>query len=365
MSLRRAGPTTLSDVTLTGLATYVQGDIITGAANLRALRCRNGFAGWSYAVRAPDVQRGSHMLEMNTAAGYVEVLDAEFGDYAYFISSIAVIADRAVVVELSDDAVEVAFQWDVHPHTAVALYDQTGSPNYNNVPAVKTSSSCRLQKTLRVQRGEPGYYVGWHSTTPTNEPDVGLVPSRNNDTGWGEREIGIGGGAAVCWSSSGNVARWPAWIDDLDGRWTAAGLAATANKVWWPGIDDPTYLPAAWNPPLSPAGFPAEQANGPFYIADIHHDTVTVPYARLLATRQKLEMGAWQIPFSTAVAWGSPTVHMLNAARSPAGTPYRHMAFIGAIAYAADSSSAFANEPKASIQASMLALATNLRWPST
>lgn len=353
---RRSAPR----VTGTGGVTLPAGTVVTGAA-LRDIVMWGERTRVTYRARTPDVQRGCHMLEVLAGGEWIEAMEADQADWSYFVVSLTSLYDRATVVEASDDAVEVAWQYNAHSftNTPIPYRDWNNGINYSQGavnPNFKTITSTKLIKTIRVQRGEPGYYVGYHSD-PRVGPHGSQIPAQNNETAWGERELGLSGGSAAAWASTGRIARWPAWADDVDGRWTAAGLQATANKVWWPGIDDATYAPynsSAWIS-TQQAGFPAEQATGPFYVCDIHYSK---PVAKILAMRQRFEVGGWKVG-----TYGGIVLHHTNEAHAPTGVPYRHQAFIGGVHYAPDSSSAFANEPRAGIVRTMDELAAGLRWP--
>ncbi len=342
------------------------GDVVTDGAELREIVLGNHLARVTYAARSPDVQRGCHMLQVPIGGAWTDAMEPDMADWSYYAVSVSVVADRATVVEASDEAVEVAFQWDSFDLTSfsgggVIYRDWNAAINYAQSqanPNWKKITSTKLVKTIRVQRGEPGYYVGWHSD-PRIGPLGSQIPALNSETAWGERELGTGGGNAVAWASSGNVARWPAWADDADGRWTAAGLGATANKIWWPGIRDPAYAPytgAAWIA-TQPDGYPAVQAAGPYYVADLHY---SIAAAKFIAMRDAFEIGCWKVGTR-----GGTVLHFTNEIHGPHGAPYRHQAFIGGVPYVADSSNAYANEPTLALQNAIDQRVRALQWPKS
>lgn len=353
-------------VTGTGDAALAQGDVITGSAVRDIVITQGDSTRVVYTARTPDVQRGCHMLQLNINGTWTDTMEADMGDWSYYTITVGSTADRATVVYKSNDAVEVAFQWDAFD---LSSYSGGGVPNRDgtvsaalNYPqssaTVKRITATKLIKTIRVQRGEPGYYVGWHSDPRVGPTGSQIAASLNVDTAWGEREIGLGGGSAVGWSSGRTaVARWPAWADDVDGRWTANGLGSTDNKIYWCGIGDPTYSPynsAGWIA-VQGSGYPNTQSTGPFYVADLHY---SIPVAKVMVSRIARCIGFWKV----GTRGGAVSV-FTNESHSPAGVAYRHQLFIGCKHYTADSSSAYANEPSASIQSWASGLAAGLAWP--
>jgi hypothetical protein len=311
------------------------------------------------------VQRGAHMLQLDVDGTWTDTMEVDMGDWSYFGITVGVAADRATVIESNDDRVRVAFQWDAFDLSSfsgggVSYRDNAQGLNYAQGavnPNWKRIASVVLVKTIMVQRGEPGYYVGWHSTPYVGLPNALQGSADGESTDYGERELGLGGGTAVAWSSSGRIARWPAWADDVDGKWTANGLAATANKIWWPGIKDPRYAPyntAGWIA-VQGDGYPSMQSAGPYYVGDIHYSNGT---AKFLASRIPREIGVWKVGTR-----GGVVLHFSNEDHSPSGIPYQYQAFIGVVAYTADSSSTFANEPSEYIQDQIEALVEALEWP--
>jgi hypothetical protein len=358
-------------VTVTGTngAALAQGDVVTGSAVRDIIITQNNTTRVVYTARTPDVNRGSHMLQVNISGTWTDAMEADQGDWSYFLITPGSIADRATIVFKNADACEVAFQWDAY---SLVSFSGGGQPyrdtrldgaqglNYAQGavnPNWKLITSIKLVKTIRVQRGEPGYYVGWHSNPYIGLPDHLIDSATEETTDYGERELGLGGGAAVNWSSASRTARWPAWGDDVDGKWTAQGLQATSNKVWFPGIKDPRYTPfnsAAWIA-VQGGSFPQMQSTGPYYVGDLHY---SIPVAKILAMRIPREIFVSKIG-----VYGGVISHHNNEDHSPAGVPYRHQVFIGARHYVADSSSAYANEPTQYIQDWASDLAESLEWP--
>lgn len=356
-------------VTVTGTsgATLVTGQTVTGSA-VRDIVIANDLAKVNYVARTPDVQRGAHMLQLPNAAGtFVDAMEIDQADWSYYAITVGATADSATVIEATDDLVRVAFKWTAFSLTSYAgggvpYRDDAQGLNYAQGavnPNWKVITSTVLTKTIAMNRTDPGYFVGWHSS-PRVGPPNSLV-SAAEDTTYGERELGLGGGSAVAWSSSGNTARWPAWADDVDHKWTNAGLSGASNKIWWPGIKDPTYAPynsAAWIS-TQPAGYPATQASGPFYVADLHYDTTGKPFAKILASRIAREIGGWKVG-----TYGGPVSHFNNEDHTGAGVPYEHQVFIGGAYWPANSANAFAAEPSTELRSAMAAIATGLDWPT-
>jgi hypothetical protein len=354
-------------VTVTGTsgATLAQGDVVTGAAVRDIIITQGNSTRVLYTVRTPDTQRGAHMLQLNISGTWTDTMEADEGDWSYYGVSVTATADQATVVYKSNDAVEVAFQWDAFDLSTfsgggVQFRDWTANANLNypeSSAVVRRISATKLIKTIRVQRGEPGYYVGWHSD-PRVGPNNRQLSTLNVDNAWGERELGLGGGSAVGWSSGRSaVARWPAWADDVDGRWTAAGLSGTANKIYWCGQADPTFAPydsAGWISAQG-SGYPNTQTTGPFYVADIHY---SIAVAKIMVSRIARCVGFWKVGTR-----GAAVSVYTNEDHSASGVPYQHQWFIGVRSYTADSSSAYANEPSASLQSWASSLASSLDWP--
>lgn len=351
-------------VTGTGGAALAEGDTIT--TGIRDIVISQGnLTRVVYTARDPDVQRGCHMLQLNIDGTWTDTMEADQADWSYFGVSITATADRAKVVHKSDDAVEVAFIWDEFDLSSysgggIIYRDWAQAINYaqgQSNPNWKLIDTIKLTKTIRVQRGEPGYYVGWHSFPYVGLPQDVIPNETSEDTAYGERELGLGGGSAVAWSSNGRTARWPAWADDEDGRWTAQGLGATTNKIWWAGIKDPHYAPYTGSDWIAVQGgtYPDMQATGPYYVADIHN---SIPVAKIMVSRIPREIGGWKVG-----TYGGIVSHFCNEDVDDSGVIYRHQIFIGCKGYTADSSSAYANEPSASIQTWASGLAASLAWP--
>lgn len=355
-------------VTGTGGSSLSQGDVVTGSAVRDIVITQGNSTRVIYGARTPDAQLGSHMLQINIDGTWTATMEPDMGDWSYFTVSILVAASRATVVHKSDDAVEVAFQWDSFDMSSysgggIPYLDPAGGLTYpQSSSTYKVIASTRLIKTIRVQRGEPGYYVGWHSSPLVGPHGDDIAAPANplfqSSTAWGERELGTGGGNAVAWSSAGRTARWPAWADDVDGKWTAQSLQATDNKIWWSGIRKPSYAPytsAAWIA-VQGSGYDADpQSAGPYYVADLHY---SIPVAKIMVIRDSYEIGCWKVGTR-----GGTVLHFANETHSAHGVPYRHQAFIGCKHYAADSSGSYANEPSASIQTWASGLAAGLNWP--
>jgi hypothetical protein len=346
-----AAPVTLTG---TGGVALVEGDEVTGSA-VRDIILQNALAKVTYEAKTPDEQRGAHTLYISDGnGGWQDTMEFNMGDGGYFCISVGVIADRVRVFQATDDIVTLACQWDAFdlssfPGGGVSVIsDVTGSATGARYTSV------RLTKLVTMVRGKPGYFVGWHSTPRISPPDTKLPTPWGNLNGWAEREFRNGDGAACAWSSNTAVdpVRYPAWQSDP--RWVAAGLSAVANKLWRAGILDPGYSPytdAAWVS-VQPN---RAQAAGPYYVADIHY---SFPVARIMAFPEPFE-----VIYNLVGVHGGALLHFANEAHTDADIPRAHQAFIGAMLYVPDRSSAHANEPSSGVQATLHALALSLEWP--
>lgn len=344
-----------------------EGTTVTGAENLRGMYLTNGRIKVTYEAKTPDSEMAAHTLYVfNELGDAVKVMTSQYGDWSYYVVGFSRPADSAVVRLVSDDAIEVDFQWDnwdVSSYNSGGPYLLTpaGQLVYpeNSSTARKIATITRLVKTLRLERGAMGYFIGWHADPRCSVSNASL-PTLNYYEGFGERELGTGGETCVAFSSAGNISRHPAW--GAKAEWTAAG--SPSNRKAWMGIDDPFESP--WNTAsyiaTQHAGFPHDQTTGPWWVGDIWSQSDTVPYVKYICLRTRFEIGVWQFG---ATGKGNIVCHYVNEPHSDAGIPYRHQVYIGALYYVADSSSAYINEPSSQLQTDIAALASALVWPES
>lgn len=342
---------------------YSAGDVVTGA-DLRELYLSNGFVKVAYDVPSnPAEQTLAHFLYLDDGAGgWSRAVGAQYGDWSYYLITGTVPFDRATVIESSDDAVEIEFQVDAYA-VGAGVYErrEDGSLVYPaSSPTPRQFSTVVLTKPIRVQRDEVGYYVGWHSH-PRVGPGDRYIPAHNHYTDYGERELGFPNNA-VAFSSASVTTRHPAFGQTA--AWTAveASLGVLANHAAWMGVCDPTgaVSPTYYADPLyiaaQPAGFPATQSAGPYWVAGIDN---AIDVARVICLREPLEIGVWQFGSQSGIV----VLHFTNEMHSPAGIPFRHQAWIGAVAHTPDRSAGYANEPTTALRNRMAAIAGSLNWP--
>lgn len=376
--ITRAEPCTITGEDGAALA---EGDIVTGEDAVRAVAIENGLARVTYEL-PEGAEPAAHHLFIAHEGEWLRCLRPGYGDWSFWVTPISVAADRAVVIEANEDAVEVSFEW------AAKSLDNAGygfpgglnSRDYarnliypSGSATPRQIATVHLRKVLRMERGVRGYWRSWRSD-PNIVPQITAAgQAANNEKDLGERELGIGGGAAVVWASTGNIAYFPAWLEQRDWSAVVAALPSFDNFAFWPGIDDATYPP--WNHAtviaMQPPGCPAEQAEGPFYVADIPkanyggHPNI----CRYMVAKNPQEIGTW----CYAGQLGETTNHLTNPWTERDGRLTRFPNFLGAEYYEPDDTAAakagytgdvdYANEPSASIQSKIDLLATYLRWP--
>lgn len=372
-------------ITGTGGAALSTGDTVTGTTAIRAVAIENGLVKVTLEAGGAG-QLGACHLYLNdghTSDGHEDswrrCFNATYGDWTYYVTSVTTNPDRVRVIEATDDAVEISIEWDAHslgtpglvqrtPQNVVA-YDDGGNPRY--------WTAVLLRKVIRVERGKPGYFIAFRSVPETTlEIDDGVGDAWNNDKDRGERECGTGSGSAVVWSSAGVTAYFPAWRTQRD--WSAVLVAVPTfdNYACFMGIDDPTYAP--WNDAtviaMMPNGYPAEQATGPYYVADIPiADAGTDDNIfRIIVQKNPNEIGSWCYDGDQS---GALVNHLTNSWIESNGMRTRFPVFIGADDCTPDSTAvsksgytgtvAFGNEPSAVTQARALAIATAVTedWP--
>lgn len=369
-------------ITGAGGVALVAGDVLTTAAAKRALVIANGLAKFTYELPLPGSNPAAGHLYLNSghiSEGHEDVwltcFDPSFGDYAYFVTT-PLIADRIRVVEASDDAVEVTFEWDAHSLGSPGLVevDPANYPNYNDAAALQYVTTVFLQKVVRMERGKPGYFLAYRSR-PEVVPEITGLGALNNDVERGERECGTGGGTAVVWSSAGRIAYFGAWRDQRDWSAVLTAFPSFNNFAWWAGIDDPTH--SVWADAtviaMQPEGYPHEQTSGYLYVADIPVAAAGCDnnVYRIVVQKNPLQIGCW----GYAGQYGVVVNHLTNAWVERDGRRTRFPVFLGAGHHTPDPTAvakagytgnvAYGNEPTANVQAKALALATAVTedWP--
>lgn len=344
-------------VSTTNGARLDKGSVVTGSDRVNTI-LYNGIVKYTYGELASSGGGGQvgWLYRWNTSTStYDRAFSANDGDWSWWVTPNTNLCDRITVVQCTTDEVELAYEWDNWRYDSGYLGGALGVPyrDWSNTlnyaegavnPNYKLIASGRVVKTVVMKRGREGVFVGWHSD-PRVGPLDSQIPTRNNETSWGERELGTGGFNVVVFSSAGVEAHHPDWGSDA--RWGA--LYPTARHVWL-GIDDANYPPydAANYVALQPAGFPAEQETGPWWVGDLHSmNATTFPWCRYIVLRQRMETVSTQF---SSTANGNSFVHFVNEPHDAANVPYRTVVFLGAFPYVSPSLSA---EPTAALKAAV------------
>lgn len=391
---------TAPNASLTGLGgvAHKTGDVVTGEAALRALVLDNGIARYTY--ERPTVTTNP-LLQAEPAAGHLYVKANEawlrcstlyYGDWSFFAAPITTTCDRVEVVMATEDAVEVAFVWSDHRldvaylgGNGVLWRDSANVPFYDQwngtTQPFRWLKGIKLTKSVRLERGRAGAFIGWHS-----DPHVGPPPKRltigaidNQDQAWAERELGFAG-SAVLWSSASaaHVGHFPAWSLQR-AVWATAEAqngSAYTERHWWSGIHDPLYGAMA-TPAFAQtqcAGFPNVQTVGPWYVAGIPgSDTDVGAVCRYTVHQNPIESGGWQ--FMPTPGRASSVAHTCNNWPGPDGRVRRFQIFNGAFPYIADATAVtragytgtveYGNEPTASLRSRVGDIAAALTWPTS
>lgn len=361
------------------------GDVVTGNTAIRAVSMANGLVKITLEAGGAG-QLGACHLYLNdghTADGHGDnwrrCFNATYGDWSYYVTSITTNPDRVRVIEATDDAAELSIEWDAHSLGSPGLVQRT-SQNvvaYDSGGGLRYWTAVLLRKVVRLERGKPGYFLAYRSV-PDPTVDIDSVGDAwNNDKDRGEREFGTGSGTAVAWASNGKVAYFPAWRTQRDWSAVTAAIPTFDNFAWWPGIDDADYSP--WNDAtvvaMQPAGFPAEQATGPWYVADIPTADAGTDdnIFRIVVQKNPNEIGVWCYAGQEG---GSLVNHITTSWVEANGARTRFQVFIGADDCAPDATAvvksgytgtvAYGNEPSSVTQTRALAIATAVweDWPT-
>lgn len=379
---------TIARVQATGLngALLSTGDIITGESNLRAISVTNGLVKVTY--ERPDALLSEYPachLYLLRDGEWLRCVTEQYGDWSFFVNPISATCDRAVVVEATDEAVEISFEWTAHDLDTGYLStpglnerNPSGALNYfDGSPTPHRITESYTRKVVRIQRGIRGYWLAWRSKPEMTPEITAHSQGLNNDKDHaGEREFGTGNGSAVAWASTGKIAYFPAWRSQRDWSAVTTALPTFDNFAWWPGIDDPPYSP--WSHAtviaMQPAGYPAHQTTGPWYIADIPVSNYggNANICRYLVMKNPHESGSW----CYAGQSGTVLTHLANNWIESDGRRTRFSCFLGAEYHVPDATAVaksgytgnvdFGNEPSATIQATIAARVATVvgAWPT-
>jgi hypothetical protein len=346
-----------------------EGDVITGS-DVNDVYVQNGIAKYE---PAPASGPEGHLYCWDAAA-YTQALDSGRGDGAFFATPNANRPDSIAVVKASRNEAVVAAVWDAwNLNTGylgtpgVGSRDAvTGALNYPVSSATpKYTTAVKVAKVAVMRRGRDGVYLGFHSD-PLVGPGGTLIPTQNNWTDYGEREFQLGIGIQVAFSSAGIVAMHPAWGADATWGTSSGGANYATIRHAWMGLDDANYPPYSDSAYIAAqvanghVGFPAEQADGPFWIGALHNlNGSTYPFAAYMVLPQRLEFGSFQF---SAGGYGQPTLHFANEARNAGNVHRLAMCFIGAFPY---TSASLAAEPTASLSTLVASKAAEVTaaWP--
>lgn len=171
-------------------------------ANVRDLLIESGNIRVTYEFLNED-QEGSHSLYLWTSGGVWErATSSYYGDYSYWVSSLAEPATSVEITRLTRDWVELSYHFDIYP---------TWGP----------SPHIQLTKRVGVKRCQPGMFVKFEGT-PTNAH--------------GEREFGIGEGLPLSFSEQA-VALHP-----IEGFHHNMGMAVEPEGPRWAAAAGPDSL---------------------------------------------------------------------------------------------------------------------------
>lgn len=310
--------------TLSGLngALLVEGDVITGSSNMSAIVAQNGLVQVKF---TPNNGIYCHLFRWN-GSSYQRAVEELRGDWCYFVQDPPT-PTLIRVIESTPERIELAVEWTTYtlPGSGIPSFDVSNALNYAEgqvSPNYKRITSTTLIKSVVLKKGREGFELGYH-TDPRVGPYAKNIPSHNNESDWGERELGPLSGVAVGFSSANVTVRHP---------------EALTHAYY--GIDDPA------------AAGGAEQATGPWWVGGLHaSNATTFPFCNYVVLRQRLETGSWQFAPSQS---GHIVVHYVNEASDSAGVPYRTMVFIGCFPYTSpydlSTVGGRANEPTAALK---------------
>lgn len=372
-------------VQITGIngTTLNTGDVVTGEDNLRAVTIENGYCKVTYELPDGAEEGACHLYIMHDGE-WRRCFRPGYGDWTFWVSPLQGTADRIVVLQATPDVVEISIEWTAHDldtgylgTAGLVSRDYARSVNYPSSSSnPKLITEVHLRKVVRVERGVQGYWLAWRSDPNVVPMITGASALANNEANLGEREFGTGGGTAVAWASTGNVAYFDAWRDQRDWSAVTTALPSFDNFAWWPGIDDATYPP--WNHAtviaMQPAGYPAEASGGTYYIADIPASSYGgyANVCRYLVQKNPNEIGVW----CYAGQLGEVVNHFTNPWTESDGRLTRYQVFIGAVYHAPDATAVakagytgnvdYGNEPTSAIQATIAARAAAVLagWPT-
>jgi len=285
----------------TGSTTLVTGSVVTGSTDISALVLQNGLVQVKF---TPANGVYCHLFRW-TGSAYTRAVEESRGDWCYFVQDPPA-PDLVRVIEAGPDLIELAVEWTTYtlPGSGIPYFDSSNALNYAEgqvLPNYKRITSTKLIKSVILKRGREGFELGYH-TEPRVGPYAKNIPAHNNESDWGERELGPLSGVAVGFSSANVTVRHP---------------EALTHAYY--GIDDPAVAGGA------------EQTTGPWWVGGLHSaNATTFPFCNYVALRQRLETGSWQFAVGQS---GHIVVHYVNEASDSAGVPYRTMVFIGCFPY--------------------------------
>ncbi|HRK46453.1 MAG TPA: hypothetical protein PK324_12560 [Nocardioides sp.] len=354
------------------------GQVVTGEANIRAIVISNGEIKVTHGTPSiPGAETLAHYLwAVDESGAYTRVMSAQYGDWTYPVVGATVPYNRATVRQATQDAIEVAFQVDAYSLSSAfgglgvrRRDDANEALDYPiNSSTAKSDTVVAFVKTIRVERGVPGYFVGY-SFYPDILPGNSHVPSYNDVPDYGEIEIGPGSDVAVAFSMvAGSLiatARHPAFGSDA--RWAAAEAAVgnIADHAANMGIYDPdgTYQPTYWANATVRATqhalFPYRPTTGPWAVAAINASP-SIPYCVYMVLRYPMLVQSAQVSDGSN---GYLRILYYRKKHATNGHPFRFPVFIGVTPHVADPSSGYANEPSPGLQSTIAAAASGVDWP--
>jgi hypothetical protein len=351
------------------------GDVLTGS-DIDDWTLENGIVKITKTALVPNPVEGGLTMGRWDGSEWLDCFGPQYGDWCFFSAPLQALPESVTVLEYTTEAAEIVLKWTIpldtgyHPIGGILDRDWEGVANYDNGAQFKIIEDVVFYKTIRLERGKEGYFVGYHSI-PFLSPKNGL--DGNNETGYGEREAGLGDENAVAWGSNDIVVRHPEY--GADSNWGGAS-DYPAQRHAWLGIDDPNtsapYINADYinyTNGIRGSGvpqFPAEQTEGPYYVACLSaNNATTCRVCKYIVMADRLEVASWQF---SAGAYGQMVVHFVNEIRDDSAAYRRFQLFIGAFPYTSvydmTSASGRANEPTATLKSTVARKATLIDFDS-
>lgn len=353
---------------------YPAGTIVTSEAEKRAMSMSNDDTCVTYERLDNSTDMGAIHLYTKEEGVWMRSLSRHYGTWVAFATTITASATEVEVVENTPEAVEMVVRWrnwalnvPYLNNNGIVSKDYAGSLIFpegaTGLQYKYITNIAELNINLRIEKGRKGVFIGYH-TIPTIGPSRYALENNmavhNEETSYGERELGTGGGSSFVWSSAGHVSRFPAWAQDSKWATAEASAGVFENHFAWIGIDDPTYGRFGQAPFIATqdAGYPKIQAKAPWWVADYGPDYGVV---RVILMRKPIETGVWS--YAPHTEKGAVVCHFVNEWPMPSGRAYPFQIFLTAFKYSPDATSAYINEPSVSVRNKIYSLVSTHSWP--